>query len=64
MPAPKATNDPVNAKVTTGAVGVACATVLVFVSKKLGVDYSAEDAITITGSLGTIFSFAFGYLKS
>lgn len=53
----------VNPKVTSGAVGVAAATLLVFVTAKVGVDYSAEEAITVTGALGTVFSFLFGYVK-
>lgn len=54
---------PVNPKVTAGAVGTALAAIAVFISKKAGVDYSTEDAILITGSLGTVFSFGLGWLR-
>lgn len=48
---------------TTGAVGVAAATLCIFLSQKAGVDYTPEEAITITGALGTLFSFGFSVVR-
>ncbi len=65
MPAPKAnTSKTPESKVSAGAAGVAAATLCVFISKKAGIEYSVEDAIAVTGALGTLFSFGFGYAKS
>lgn len=56
--------DQVSPKVTNGAVGVAVATVAVFVSQKLGVDFSPEEATAITGALGVIVGAVLGYRAS
>lgn len=52
--------NPINPKVTAGAAGVAVATLVVFISAKAGVDYTAEEAIGVTGALGTLASFVLG----
>lgn len=46
-----------------GAVGAALATLVVFASVKLGVDYTSAEATAVTGALATVFGYVASVLR-
>jgi hypothetical protein len=48
-------------KVTAATLGAAVASIVVFVLVKVGLDVSDGEAVVLTGSLATVFTFLAGY---
>ena len=66
MPARRKAAQPNNPtpKVTAATLGAAVASVVVFVAVKAGLEMTDGEAVALTGSLATIFTFAAGWFKS